>query len=582
MKLARITWLLGALFALTATAWAQEPSPSPPPAGEGEATTTTTTMEGHGTVTREEVRTWTIDVDDREWEVHPATPTYEGTTGLFRLPSAYTLPKGKFSFQIFRDNYDRDPKDVDFSIHGLSLGIGLSNRVELFGNFGFQNRIDTDALFQPGAPNDLPFVNLPWVTGTGDIKLGLKFNLLDDYMRDDPVGLALRGYVKLPTADEEDGLGTGKVSFGADLSLSKGLGDGAADIHFLAGYKKNGDPEDPVPVDLGDEFRLGAGLNIPACSRFQIQAEIIKTFYTGEDEDIPAGGMAIGEQTNPLDLVVGPVFWFRPGIFIRPAISWNLNFDERGLDQGSASWTGRHLSIGYHPGTVCREVVVPPPPPPPPANANPTVTCEIERSTILPGERVGVRAVGSDPDGDTLTYDWSTTAGSIIGTGPSVTFDSTGMTPPASATVTVRVSDGRGGTAESTCPVNMGTAEAPKPEAIVCVSGGFPRNLARLNNVDKACLDDVATRLRQDPRSRVIIVGHADSGERNPEVIARQRAEAAKRYLVSERGVEEARITTRSAAATKPVDTGTDAAARARNRRVEVIFVPEGATVPED
>jgi hypothetical protein len=578
MKRAHIAWLLGALFALTSTAWAQEPSPSPP-AGEG--TSTTTTMSGHGTVTREEVKTWTIDVDDKEWEVHPATPTYEGTTGLFHLPSAYTLPKGKFSFQIFRDNYDRDPKDVDFSIHGVSLGVGLTSRIELFGNFGFQNRIDTDALFQAGAPNDLPFVNQPWVTGTGDIKLGLKFNFLDDY-RGDPVGLALRGYVKLPTADEDDGLGTGKTSFGADLSLSKGLGDGAADIHFLAGYKVNSDPDTPHPVDLANEFRLGAGLNIPACRVFQIQAEIIKTFYTGEDEDIGAGGQAIGEQTNPLDLVIGPVFWFRPGIFIRPAISWNLNFDDRGLNSGSSSSTGRHLSIGYHPGTPCREVVVPPPPPPPPSNANPTVTCEIERSQILPGERVGVRAVGSDPDGDTLTYDWSTTAGSIVGTGASVTFDSTGMTPPANATITVRVSDGRGGSAQSTCPVGMGAPPTAKPEAIVCVSGGFPRNLARLNNVDKACLDDVATRLRQDPRSRVIIVGHADSGERNPEVIARQRAEAAKAYLVNERGVEEARITTRSAAATKPLDTGTDAAARARNRRVEVIFVPEGATVPED
>ena len=28
------------------------------------------------------------------------------------------------------------------------------------------------------------------------------------------------------------------------------------------------------------------------------------------------------------------------------------------------------------------------------------------------------------------------------------------------------------------------------------MAGGFPRNLARLTNVDKACLDDVATRLR--------------------------------------------------------------------------------------
>ena len=65
-------------------------------------------------------------------------------------------------------------------------------------------------------------------------------------------------------------------------------------------------------------------------------------------------------------------------------------------------------------------------------------------------------------------------------------------------------------------------------------------------------------------------------------MIARKRAEAVKAYLVKERGIEESRITTRSAGATKPLDTGKDAAARARNRRVDVIFVPEGATVPED
>jgi hypothetical protein len=91
---------------------------------------------------------------------------------------------------------------------------------------------------------------------------------------------------------------------------------------------------------------------------------------------------------------------------------------------------------------------------------------------------------------------------------------------------------------------------------------------------------ELESRLRQDPRSRVIIIGHADSGERYPEVYARRRAEAAKDYLVRERGVEEARITTRSAGATRPLDPGTDAPGRARNRRVEVIFVREGAVIP--
>ena len=124
--------------------------------------------------------------------------------------------------------------------------------------------------------------------------------------------------------------------------------------------------------------------------------------------------------------------------------------------------------------------------------------------------------------------------------------------------------------------------EKPKPEAVTCTSGGFPRNLARLNNVDKACLDDVASKLRQDPRSRVVVVGHADKGERNANVTARRRAEAVKSYLVKERGVEEARVTAREVGSTRPLDTGTSAMARAKNRRVDVIFVPEGATVPEN
>jgi outer membrane protein OmpA-like peptidoglycan-associated protein len=411
-------------------------------------------------------------------------------------------------------------------------------------------------------------VSTPWETGVGDLKLGAKFGFLNDYMGD-PVGLAIRGFVKIPTADEEQGLGTGKVSWGGDLVVSKSIAE-KLDIHGSVGFVQNGDPDG---VEIGNAFRWSVGLNLPACTWFQVQAELMKTNYTGDDDF---------EQTNPLDLVVGPVLWIRPGIFIRPALSWNLNFDDRGLNQGSRSWTGRHISIGFHPGFACREiaVAVAPPPPPPPANNNPTVNCEIERSTVSPGETVRVRANASDPDGDTLTYEWSASQGRIVGTGPQVTFDSTGMRPGSSATITVRVSDGRGGTASSTCTVN--TPEVKAPAAVTtCVAGGFPRNLARLTNVDKACLDDVATRLRQDPRSRVIVVGHADRGERFPEVIARQRAEAVKDYLVRERGIEESRITTRSAAATRPLDNGTDAAARARNRRVEVIFVPEGATAPE-
>jgi outer membrane protein OmpA-like peptidoglycan-associated protein/opacity protein-like surface antigen len=217
---------------------------------------------------------------------------------------------------------------------------------------------------------------------------------------------------------------------------------------------------------------------------------------------------------------------------------------------------------------------------PPPQNQPPTVSCASERSEILPGENVNIRATASDPDGDRLTYEWSTSAGRVTGTGPTAVLDFSGTTPPATANVTVRVSDGHGHVTSSTCDVALREPSRPA-ESISCLAGGFPRNLSRLTNVDKACLDDMAQRLTADPRARVVVIGHADSHESSPAQIAQQRADAVKAYVVKERGIEASRITTRSSAASKPLDTGTDLAAQARNRRVEVWFVPEGAKDPD-
>jgi hypothetical protein len=517
-------------------------------------------------IRRDEVKSWTIDVDGKEWSARPAAPTFDGDTGLFRLGSAYTLPKSRFAVSLFRGNVDRDPKGTDFSVHGFNLAYGLSNRLELFGTVGLQNRAKANYLAEPGGPNDYPLINERWETGFGDIKVGLKYAFLNDYLGDG-VGLALRGLVKLPTADETRGLGTGKVSFLGDLVLSKTIAY-KADLHASIGYEINGDPDE---VDIANAFRWGVGLNIPACTRFQIHAEVTGKSY----------GDSTFEQTNVADLIIGPSLWLGSGWFIRPSWSYAMGYDGRGRDVSFGKKSGRQIQIGYHPGTPCCEIETPPPPPPPPANRPPTVTLDCVRETVMPGESTPCNATAADPDGDRLTYAWSSTAGRVTGTTPSVPLDTTGVACDTVITVTVTVNDGRGGTASATDTVRVVCADRPKPQPATCSAGGFPRNMARLNNVDKACLDDVASKLRQDPRSRVLIVGHADRSERNPEVIGRQRAEAAKRYLVTERGIDEARISTRSSGAAKPLDTGTAADARGRNRRIEVIFVPDGAAVPE-
>jgi OmpA-OmpF porin, OOP family len=208
------------------------------------------------------------------------------------------------------------------------------------------------------------------------------------------------------------------------------------------------------------------------------------------------------------------------------------------------------------------------------ANQAPSVSCSVERAEVLPGEAVIVRVTASDPEGDPLSLDWSANMGRVSGSNSGATYDFAGVTAPATAVITVRASDNHGNSTSSDCSVRL-LEPARRAEAVSCVAEGFPRNLARLSNVDKACLDDVAQRLGSDPRARVIVIGHADSHESSM-AVAQRRADAVKDYLVKERSIEESRISTRSAGATRPSDSGTDSA----NRRVEVWFVPEGATEP--
>src|SRR6266478_6133291 len=92
--------------------------------------------------------------------------------------------------------------------------------------------------------------------------------------------------------------------------------------------------------------------------------------------------------------------------------------------------------------------------PPPSPNHPPTATLSIERSPILPGEHTGVTCNGSDPDNDPLTYSYTSTGGKIVGSGPNVQFDSTGL-QPGSYSVKCTVNDGRGASADASGNVDV-------------------------------------------------------------------------------------------------------------------------------
>ncbi len=81
-------------------------------------------------------------------------------------------------------------------------------------------------------------------------------------------------------------------------------------------------------------------------------------------------------------------------------------------------------------------------------------SCAASPAVIRVGEKSTITNTASDPDNDPLTYTWSPSGGKVTGTGPTVQFDSTGLTA-GHYTVNCHVDDGRGGTADAKADVEV-------------------------------------------------------------------------------------------------------------------------------
>lgn len=77
-----------------------------------------------------------------------------------------------------------------------------------------------------------------------------------------------------------------------------------------------------------------------------------------------------------------------------------------------------------------------------------------EPAKVTPGETTTITCMATDPDGDTLSYAWSATGGTVSGTGNIITWKSPEV--DGEFIISVTVDDGRGGTVKGQCTIIVG------------------------------------------------------------------------------------------------------------------------------
>jgi hypothetical protein len=217
----------------------------------------------------------------------------------------------------------------------------------------------------------------------------------------------------------------------------------------------------------------------------------------------------------------------------------------------------------------------------------PTISCSANPTTIKPGDTATVTCNGVSPQNRPLTYSYKATAGSVSGSGTTAEYSSAGA-PTGAIGITGTVSDDKGHTASSDTSLTIVAPPpppAPKTEALCSVSfANDKRRPTRVDNQAKACLDEVALDMQRQADAKAVVVGESDAKEKaltekqekiaakhkKAKVVrfAEQRAVNTKDYLVTEKGIDPARIRTA---------TGTSDGQTAEN-----YLVPAGADFTSD
>jgi hypothetical protein len=227
--------------------------------------------------------------------------SFGGGTGLIRAVTPDTLEPGNFAASMLEMNYDRNPGDVDVMKFGVQFAIGVTKRIEAFVDYVpvmRANAVNLDPLAYPVPPLDLIVDTYPTVadrtqpyflfvpefpyktydvptvrvippswgafsSSSGDLTVGGKVSLLSE-RRDNPLGLAVQGYVVIPTEKPEGNTANwatlngvpGGIDVGVQLAVEKLVKK--VQVVGNVGYRSVGSPDlGGMRIQYVDSSRAG-------------------------------------------------------------------------------------------------------------------------------------------------------------------------------------------------------------------------------------------------------------------------------------------------------------------------------------